>query len=82
MQKMHFNLKIHAKKGENAFSISKFIQIKAKMEKRKHIYLDFYTCAFLCKPKNAKKSYFFAYVFYKFEKKISFFLHFFILIFI
>ena len=63
-----FNLKIHAKKGKNTFSISKFIQKKAKLRKRMHIYLDFFafiSCAFVCivnlkiharKDKNAKKN--------------------------
>ena len=67
------------KKEKNAFSISKFIQIKAKMEKKESTFVwIFYTCPFLhFKPKNSykkktkmqKKKLFFAYVFYKFEKK-------------
>ena len=41
------------KKAENAFQFENSCQKRAKMEKRKHIYLDFF--AFICKNKHAKK---------------------------
>ena len=57
------------KKAENAFQFENSCQKRAKMEKRKHIYLEFFRfyipCAFFCilnlkihikKDKNAKKS--------------------------
>ena len=56
------------KRAENAFHFENSCQKRAKMEKRKHIYLDYFRfyipCAFFCilnlkihikKDKNAKK---------------------------
>ena len=58
-RKYTFDFKINAKKGinakkkaENAFHFENSCQKRAKMEKRKHIYLDFFRfyilCAFFC----------------------------------
>ena len=80
-RKCMFNLKIHAKKGKNAFSISKFIQKKSKNEKKKAHLFGFFSllyplCIFLhfkpqnsCKKdKNAKK---WQKIFFKFKKKVE-----------
>ena len=69
-RKCTFDFKIHAKKkAENAFQFENSCQKRAKMEKRKHIYLNFFAFIslvhFFCilnlkinikKDKNAKKS--------------------------
>ena len=47
-RKCMFNLKIHAKKGKNAFSISKFIQKKSKNKKKRRF--RFYNIKVLYPP--------------------------------